>query len=99
MKIKRWHLLATCIVLTITFVVSAVAIRLPTKWRAVPAAANPAVRDEVVVSEPRSFKKAQIELERIQVKGAPFSAELTIETPQISRDGTSKLVDMHSLIY
>jgi hypothetical protein len=102
MKNKRWHLLATCIVLTITFVVSAVAIRLPSQWRDVSAAeatTNPEVRDEVVISQPRSFKKAQLEFERIQMKGAPFSAELTIETPQFSRDGTSKLVDTHSLIY
>jgi hypothetical protein len=96
-----------CTAVIITFVVSAVAIRLPSKWRAVPAAgatakeatANPAARDEVVTSQPRSFKKAQLELEGKQVKGAPFSAELTIETPQFSRDGTSKPSVAHSLVY
>ena len=104
MRIKRWHLVAACTALIITFVVSVLAIRLPHAWRdasplAVEPNNNPSARDEVVTSQPRSFKKAQLELEGKQVKGAPFSAELIIETPQFSKDGTSKPSVAHSLVY
>jgi len=105
MKIKRWHLLATCIGLTLLLVISALAIHLPHRWRQAPpnasppSGANQSRRDQVVAGQPRSFQKAQLELERKQVKGTPFSAELTIEMPQYSTDGTSKSVVLQSLVY
>jgi hypothetical protein len=105
MKFTR-HITATRIVWATVILVSALAIRFAYAWRVAATATqqsavapNRSARDESVLSQPRSFKKAETELERKQVKGAPFSAELTIETSQISRDGTSKPVVLQSFVY
>jgi hypothetical protein len=104
MRINRWHQLATCIGLTFAFLISAL---MPYRWREVSAAGpeqtvlmtSLSARDEFVTSQPRSFKKARLGLERKQVKGAPFSAELTIETPEYSTGGRSRSAVMQSFVY
>lgn len=107
MTTKRWNRLAACIGLIVAIAISAFAIRLGYAWKAgavttsqqTPTTMGPPRAGEAVLSQPRSFKKAQTELERKQVKGAPFSADLTIETTQFSRDGARQPVVLQSFVY
>jgi hypothetical protein len=55
--------------------------------------------DERDRSQPRSFISAELEFERKQVKGAPFSAELVIETLQPLQDGSRTVRRSASMIY
>jgi hypothetical protein len=59
----------------------------------------PGPLEELDAGLPRSFASAVLNFERTPVKGAPFSAELVIETARPLPDGTSTTRKLTSVIY
>jgi hypothetical protein len=54
--------------------------------------------DRGVLAQPRSFTTVERELEQGLIKGAPFSAQVTIETALYFQDGSDKRVTKTHLI-